>query len=163
MSPGVFFKYNIVNIKILTFFYWPTSTVFLINSCFSSSSINAKQKLWDVPHLLHMCAIFSVIDCFESFWIGSLCKNIHLRRYGTIKTWSWNFSKFPGMFILGKYVKISFKSRVSPYYILSSRGQKIKNITEIERKTFCFQSWCHFLCHFSQNLCSAHFLNKVIY
>ena len=31
---------------VLTFlhFYWPISTVFLTNSCFSSSSINAKQK-----------------------------------------------------------------------------------------------------------------------
>ena len=50
-SPGVFLslsfflKYNIVNIKILIYiFYWLTSTVFLINSGFSSSSMNTKQK-----------------------------------------------------------------------------------------------------------------------
>ena len=27
---------------------------------FQSSSINAKRKFWGVPHLLHMCVIFSV-------------------------------------------------------------------------------------------------------
>ena len=49
-----FFKHNILNIKI---FYWPTSTVFLVNSCFSSLSINASQKCWGVP-CLHMHVIF---------------------------------------------------------------------------------------------------------
>ena len=34
-------------------FYWPISKVFSINSCFSGSSINAKQKFWGVRHLLH--------------------------------------------------------------------------------------------------------------
>ena len=29
-------------VKILRFFNWPTSTNFLINSCFTSSSINVK-------------------------------------------------------------------------------------------------------------------------
>ena len=47
ISPGVSLhflkKYNIVNIKNSHVFYWPTSTVLLINSCFSSSSINAKK------------------------------------------------------------------------------------------------------------------------
>ena len=38
------------------------------------------------------------------------------------------------MFIIGKYVKIMFKNRGSPCYFLSSRGQKIKNITKIEQK-----------------------------
>ena len=28
---------------------------FLISSCFSSSSINAKQKFWGVLHVLHIC------------------------------------------------------------------------------------------------------------
>ena len=36
------------------------------------------------------------------------------------------------MFIIGKYVKIRFKNRGSPYYFLSSRGQKINNITKAE-------------------------------
>ena len=31
---------------------------FLIKNYFSSSSVNAKQKFSDVPHLLHMCLIF---------------------------------------------------------------------------------------------------------
>ena len=38
------------------------------------------------------------------------------------------------MFIKGKYVKTRFKSRGSSCYFLSSRGQKIKNITKIEQK-----------------------------
>ena len=41
---------------------------------------------------------------------------------------------FPELFIKGKYVKIRFKNRESPCYFVSSRGQKIKNITKIERK-----------------------------
>ena len=45
-------------------FYWLISTVFLINSCFLCSSINAKQKFWDVPHLLHMYLIFLHVCSF---------------------------------------------------------------------------------------------------
>ena len=41
---------------------------------------------------------------------------------------------FPELFIKGKYVKIRFKNRGSPCYFLSSRDQKIKNITKIEQK-----------------------------
>ena len=41
---------------------------------------------------------------------------------------------FPELFITGKYVKIGFRNRESPCYFLSSRGQKIKNITKIEQK-----------------------------
>ena len=47
-------------LKLFCFFYWPTSTVFLIVICFSSSLINTKNKFWVVPHLLHMCVIFFV-------------------------------------------------------------------------------------------------------
>ena len=41
---------------------------------------------------------------------------------------------FPDLFVIGKYVKIRFKNNGWPYYFLSSRGQKIKNITKIEQK-----------------------------
>ena len=41
---------------------------------------------------------------------------------------------FPELFIVGKYFKITFKNRGSPCYFLSSRGQKVKNITKIEQK-----------------------------
>ena len=49
ITPVVFLyyfekEYNIVNIKILTFFIGPLQQFFLTNDCFSSSSINAKQK-----------------------------------------------------------------------------------------------------------------------
>ena len=57
---SVFF--NILKIKILFYiFYWPTSTFILISSCFSSSSINTKQKFWGVPQLLCVCDFFNVI------------------------------------------------------------------------------------------------------
>ena len=41
----------------------------------------------------------------------------------------------PKKFIIAKYVKIRFKNKGSPYYFLSSRGQKIKNITKTKQKT----------------------------
>ena len=40
------------------------------------------------------------------------------------------------MFIIGKDVKIRFKDRQSPCYFLSSRSEKIKNVTKIEQKRF---------------------------
>ena len=36
-----------------------------VNSCSSSSSINAIKKLRGVPHLLHICVIFFNIACFR--------------------------------------------------------------------------------------------------
>ena len=51
-----FFKCNILNIKILNFLLAHFNSFF--NTCFSSSSINAKQKFWGVPLLFHMCLIF---------------------------------------------------------------------------------------------------------
>ena len=48
-----------VNIKILTFLL---AHSFLINSCLSSSSINAKNKFVGVTHLLHMCVVFLLVS-----------------------------------------------------------------------------------------------------
>ena len=50
----VFFKCSIVNIKIIFLFISPLQQFY---NCFSSSPINAKEKFWGVPHLLHMCVI----------------------------------------------------------------------------------------------------------
>lgn len=50
-----------------------------------------------------------------------------------------NFFKCYSVVIIGKYVKIRFKNRGSPYYCLSSKVQKIKNIKEIEQK----RRWFH--------------------
>ena len=41
-------------------------------------------------------------------------------------------SNFPELFIIGKYVKISFKNRRSQCYFLKCKGQKIKNIRKLE-------------------------------
>ena len=41
---------------------------------------------------------------------------------------------FPRLFIKRKYIKIGFKNRGPPCYFLSSKGQKIKDITKIEQK-----------------------------
>ena len=60
------------------------------------------------------------------------------------------------MFIKGKYVKIRFKNRGSPCYFLSSRGQKIKNITKIEQKRL-------FLFAFLVSFFMAFLAQKLIY
>ena len=60
------------------------------------------------------------------------------------------------MFIKGKYVKIRFKNRGSPCYFLSSRGQKIKNITKIEQKRL-------FLFTFFVSFFMAFLMQKLIY
>ena len=56
ISPGVFFIFkkecNIVNIKIILFFLLAHFNSFFnkyLNICFSSSSVNAIKKFWDVP------------------------------------------------------------------------------------------------------------------
>ena len=53
----------------------PTAMVFLIKSCFSSSSINSKQNFWGVPHLLPMrdfligqVTFVGYIGCNVPFW-----------------------------------------------------------------------------------------------
>ena len=53
-----------------------------------------------------------------------------------------------------KYVRIRFKNRVSSCYFLSSRGQKIKNITKIEHtRLFLFTFWGFiFMAFLSQKL-----------
>ena len=71
-----FFKYNIVTIKILTFFIGPPQHLLLINSCFSSSSINVKQVFLSVFNHLHMCVIFHLI--FEK-WFIFLCQQILMK------------------------------------------------------------------------------------
>ena len=60
---------------------------------------------------------------------------------------------FPELFITGKYVKISLKNRVSPFYFLSSRGQMIKTITKTEHtRLFLFTLLILFLkALFAQN------------
>ena len=61
---------------------------------------------------------------------------------------SLNFSE---LFITEKYVKIKFNNMGSPCYFVSSRGQKIKNTTKVERArlflfiTFLFSFFMAFL------------------
>ena len=61
---------------------------------------------------------------------------------------SLNFSE---LFITEKYVKIRFNNMGSPCYFVSSRGQKIKNTTKVERarlflfNTFLFSFFMAFL------------------
>ena len=51
---------------------------FLISSCFSSSSVNLKQKFWSMPYLLHMSVIFSLsryqtkCSYLDSLWCHEL-------------------------------------------------------------------------------------------
>ena len=43
------------------------------------------------------------------------------------------FVNYFQLFIIEKYLKIRFKNRGSSHYVLSPRGQKIKNITKCEQ------------------------------
>ena len=79
--------------------------------------------------LLLFCNFKLKLPELISTWLTHYFRS--LRRYDTIKTSRWNF---PELFIIGKYVKIEFKNKGSSCYFLSSRGQKIKNITKIEQK-----------------------------
>ena len=82
---------------------------------------------------------------------------------------------FPELFIIEKHVKIRSKNRGSPYYFLTSRDQKFKNITDVIPKilflfTFLISFFMGLLTQrliYTMNmwltLCLAHFLNKVIH
>ena len=54
-----------------------------------------------------------------------------LGKYGTLKTYEWNFFKFSWIAHYRKMRKSQVYERGSPCYSLSSRGQKIKHITKI--------------------------------
>ena len=73
-------------------------------------------------------------------------------------TFVYNFVallNFLELFIIGKYIKIRFKNRGSPCYFLSSRSQKINNITKIEQKRLC-------LCRFFVSSFMAFLVKKPI-
>ena len=66
----------------------------------------------------------------------SNCVTVPLKTYDTIGR---NSLTFPVLFIIGNYTKVRFKSKTSSCYFLSSRGQKIKNITKIpQTRLFLF-------------------------
>ena len=57
---------------------------------------------------------------------------------------------FPELFVKEKYITIRFKNQGLPCYFLSNRGQKIKDVTRIERMrlflfTFLFSFFVAFL------------------
>ena len=97
ISSGVFLYFFLiiflifVNIKILTFFIGPLQQFFLTNSCFSSSSINAKQKFWGVSHL-HMCVIFYSLSHYSNKRITFLYKIKN--QYRSLKSKSQTFCHF---------------------------------------------------------------------
>ena len=101
-----------------------------------------------------MMFIFPVSDLKNHFWINLVQK---LKDVWYNKTCRWNFFKFSffffKLFILGKYIKIRFKDRVSPCYFLSSRGQKIINIIKIEQtRLFLFTFLLFFMVFLAQKL-----------
>ena len=86
----------------------------------------------------------SAFGRYYSFWklfyfftrrnVRRRCFHWYLRRYDTKKIADEICLKFSELFIIGKYAKVRFKNRGSPCYFLSSRDQKIKNITNIDQK-----------------------------
>ena len=82
--------------------------------------------------------VWSVKTTFKehyNFGVQYMLMSETWKKYGTIKTCRWNVFKFSWavLFVIRKYLKIRFKNRESQSYILNSRGQKIKNITNIEQ------------------------------
>ena len=78
-------------------FYWPTSAVFLIIICFSSSSINAKKKFWGVPYLLHICGIFTFLCSSVCLCVSqSVCLWVFLQSISIFQ--KLIFMRFPVMF-----------------------------------------------------------------
>ena len=65
--------------------------------------------------------------------LAKFLRTLFLRRYDTIKTCIWNFFKFSWVVYYRKLCKSQVIKQGSPCYFLSSRGQKIKNITKIEQ------------------------------
>ena len=97
-------------------FYLPTLTVFLINSCFSTSSVNAKQKFCGVPHLLPhlllMCVIFKyyikcVIISNVSFTVNRLILREHLIPF---LVWKWSRIFHSIKFKKGAYCPVFWQS-----------------------------------------------------
>ena len=74
------------------FFHFFKSLIFRV---FQSSSINAKRKFWDVPHLPHMCVIFLFnYDLFCPSWSYQGCKLYH-----NGKLWPYHLSCFINSFL----------------------------------------------------------------
>ena len=75
----IFFKYNIVNIKTHTFFIGPLQQFFSINSCFSSSSINAKHKFWGALHGNCIYILYTKImqDVYNWFIQNGYIQNVY--------------------------------------------------------------------------------------
>ena len=83
-------------------------------------------------------------------------RKFQLRRYDAIKTCRWNLFKFSWVVHYRKICKNKIKKQGSPCYFLSSRGQKIKNITKIEQKRL-------FLFTFLVSFFMAFLAQKLIY
>ena len=65
------------------------------------------------------------------------------------------------MFVIGKYVKVRSKNRGSPCYFLSSRVQKIKNITQTEQKITVFVYILGFFFYGVSDLLNKYMINFV--
>ena len=145
-----FYKYQNTYI-----FYWPTLTVFLINSCFSRSLINAKQKFWWMPHLLHMRVIFSINtsqkpahkSSISEIWLAEGSKPLILLTLPPLL----HFSKFRqkifcingGDELLGGYIKIGGCTLVTcqmkkagVFFIIIAEYKQLKTFA---LKSFFFQ------------------------
>ena len=80
-----------------------------------------------IPYVtLKLFTLFSI-----SFFIIDISHTIHLL-VNSFLIWGKYLFDTILLFIIGKYVKSRFKNRGSPCYFLSSKGQKINNITKIE-------------------------------
>ena len=94
--------------------------------------------------VIYSLFIHDLIMIWSSYSIKQ--KELYLRKYDTIKLDDEISLNFPELFIIGRCIKIRFKNRASPCYFLSSRGQKINNITKMEHtRLFLFTLLVSFL------------------
>ena len=114
-----------------------------------------KKRLW------HRCFPVNFVKFLRTPFLQNISEGLllkwnkkhissFLRRFDTIKTFVDEiYLNFPELLIAGKHAKIRFKNWRSPYYFLSSRGQKIKNITKTEHtRLFLFTFMVSFLMAF---------------
>ena len=98
ISTSVFFKSNIINIKIILFF-WPISIIFLIIICFPSLSINAKKNSEVCPTfftyvwLLLFCVYqFVYVSVSLCVW-GSVCNPFQVFKNSLLWGYQWPLSQ----------------------------------------------------------------------
>ena len=121
----LFFKKCNINIEILAFFF-PLHQ-FFNKSCFSSLSINAKQKFWGVSHLLHMCVIFPKRISFWAYNMGPIQPKI-TQSYITLSAFKIFVNILAWYGVIIRHCHFSQFSKKIIFLDKGQSGQKLGNL-----------------------------------